>query len=155
MAFRWACARCGQLHGSNPSKCVNCRHTVLRPVSREKVERYGMEHPVQKERWAPSERAEAAARHTTTHNQPSPSEPPSRKRDTPTAIDPDEIATYTSAPDPDFDSSPDVALDGSIKTEESSASIESETKAGWSIPWWAIIGVTLLCFYGAFAYFIM
>lgn len=122
MAFRWACARCGQLHGRNPSKCVNCSHTVLTPVSREKVERHEMDTPRKEDRWEPSEAAEAAARQKGSRTPSSSRDEWGGNRYTPTAIDPDEIVTYGATPEPDFPSSPDVAPDGSIGSEETATS---------------------------------
>jgi len=37
MSFRWACNTCGQLHGTNPTKCRNCGASVFTPVSRDEV----------------------------------------------------------------------------------------------------------------------
>lgn len=94
MAFRWVCNRCGQLHGSNPSKCGACGSTVLTPISRATV-----------------------AEQT---NNPREVE----------SLDPDEILTYGTTPDPDFPSSPDVAPDGSIGSEETSPLGNANEDAG-------------------------
>lgn len=130
MAFRWACNRCGQLHGGNPARCISCRHTVLTPVSRATVEEHGIEEP-KTDYWTPED------------------EPDGSDVTTPTAIDPGEITTYRGTPDVEYESSPDVALDGSIAGPETPApgpeSGVSNRRKGYS-PFVIITAVVLLMF---------
>lgn len=70
-------------------------------------------------------------------------------------MDPEAIVTYGSTPEPEYESSPDVALDGSIRSPDGAEPVEPDTEDRWVIPWWVVVGVTLLCVYGALAYFVL
>lgn len=71
------------------------------------------------------------------------------------SMNPDQIVTYGSTPEPEYESSPDVALDGSIQTENGSEPVEPGSENGWLIPWWVVMGVMLLGVSGVLAYFVL
>lgn len=71
------------------------------------------------------------------------------------SLDPDQILTYGTTPDPDFASSPDVAPDGSIQTGQQPNPQAAKIHAGWRVPWWVVLGLSLFLLYGMVAYLVL
>lgn len=71
------------------------------------------------------------------------------------SLDPDGIITYGTTPTPDYPSSPDVAVDGSVKDESNEPVDTDGTDSALIAPWQVALGLSILFMYGLVAVLVL